>query len=158
MAEDTPELTLEQLHGIQTDPESEKKVAQSLQLPVGTYNSTPELTLRLGVSGSEAKNPGRKYARYFGFFTGTGEMAAAKGTAGFGLSWEPRYKEDGKADLQTKLFAQATKTYRLAMGIGMHDPVEVKDVLEYVQKYSVAVRFIQGDDDNIGVTISSAKE
>ena len=70
MAEDTPELTLEQLQGIQTDPESEKKVSQSLQLPVGTYNSVPELTMSLGIAGDQAKNPGRKYARFFGAFKG----------------------------------------------------------------------------------------
>lgn len=148
------ELTLDQLHGIETDPESEKKVSQSLQLPVGTYNSVPELTMTLGKSAKT----GRAYARFFGQFQGTGEVAAAQGRVGFGLSWEPRYKEDGKADLMTKLFAQATKTYRLAHQIQGHDPVAVTDVLTYLQKYSVGVRFIQGDEDNIAVTISGAKE
>ena len=152
------ELTLDQLHGVVSDPESEKKVAQSLQLPVGTYNSVPELSLTLGIAGEQAKNPGRKYARFYGQFKGTGEVAAAIGRAAFSLSWEPRYKDDGRADLQTKLFAHATKTYRIAMGIQGHDPVEVKAVLEYVQKYPVAVRFLQGDEDNMAVSISSAKE
>ncbi len=44
------------------------------------------------------------------------------------------------------------------MGLENHTPVEVKAVLEFIQKYSVAVRFIQGDDDNLAVSISTAKE
>ena len=44
------------------------------------------------------------------------------------------------------------------MGIQGHDPVEVKAVLEYVQKYPVAVRFLQGDEDNMAVSVSTAKE
>ena len=149
------QFTLDQLHGIETDPESEKKVSQSLQLPAGTYNSQPELQMTLGRSDKT----GRAYARYFGQFQGTGEVAAASGKAGFGLSWEPRFKDDtGKADNMTKLFNQASKTYRLAHGIAEHAPVPVADVLQYLQKYSVAVRFMQGDDDNIAVAISSAKE
>ena len=155
MGDETPqELTLEQLHGIETDPESEKKASQSLQLPAGTYNSVPELTLTVGRS----EKTNRAYARFFGTFKGTGDVAAAQGKAGFGLSWEARYKDDtGKADILTRLFNGAAKTYRLAMGLPEHGKVSVKDVLEYVQKYSVAVRFMQGDDDNVALAISTAK-
>lgn len=153
------ELTLDQLHGIVTDPDTEVKVAQAAQLPVGTYNSIPELALQVREAGSEAKNPGRKFARYFGGFTGTGDVAGKTGKAGFNLSWEPRYKDDtGKPDLMTKLFYQAKKTYCLASGIDPKESVAVADVLGFVQKYAVAVRFLQGDEDNMAVAISQARE
>ena len=161
MADDlTPgtELTLEQLHEIQTDPESEKKAAQSVMLPLGTYNSVPELAMTLRVAGADAKTPGRHFARYFGPFVGTGTVTGQSGHAGFAVSWQPIYKDDGKADLMTRLFNQAAKTYRLAMGLPDHEQVPVAAVLEYIQKYAVAVRFGQGDDDNIAFSISAAKE
>ena len=148
------ELTLEQLHGIETDPESEKKASQSVQLAKGTYNSVPPLSMKIG----RAEKSGRGYAKYFGQFVGTGDVASSKGFAGFAVSWEPVYKDDGKADLLTRLFNQAAKTYRLVMGLPEHERVSVKDVLEYVEKYSVAVRFMQGDDDNVPLAISQAKE
>jgi hypothetical protein len=147
------ELTLEQLHGIETDPESEKKASQSVQLAKGTYNSVPTLSLKIGRSKT-----GRAYARYSGQFVGTGDVASSKGFGGFGISWEAVYKDDGKADLMTRLFNQAAKTYRLAMSLQEHEKVQVKDVLGYIEKYSVAVRFMQGDDDNVALSISRAKE
>ena len=150
------ELTLEQLHGITTDPESEKKVAQSLQVPVGTYNSVPELTMTLG----KAKASGRAYARYFGAFTGTGEVAEQQNKRlGFAVSWEPRFKDDtGRADLMTKLFHDAKATYRRAHELDKNAQVTVGAVLEFIKKYAVAIRFIQGEQDNMAVAITTAKE
>ena len=80
------ELTLEQLYDLpDSDAEQEKKVAESLQLAEGTYNSTPPLYMSL----SKNEETGRSSARYFGFFQGTGRVAGLKGKAGFRLSWEP---------------------------------------------------------------------
>ena len=152
------EYTLDQLQGIVTNPDTETKVAQAAQLPVGTYNSVPELLLVLKETGAEAKNPNRKYARYFGRFTGTGDVAGKDGSASFNLSWEERLKDDGKPDLWTKLFYQAKKVYCLANGMGSKESVAVADVLTFVQKYAVAVRFLQGDEDNMAVAVSAAKE
>lgn len=148
------ELTLEQLHGITTDPDSEKKVAQSLQLPVGSYNSIPELTMNLGIH----PETGRKSARYFGAFNGTGDVIGKAGRAGFRVSWEPVYNEEGRADNQTKLFLQAKKTYCKAVGLEEDAVVGIPDVLNFLSKYSVNVRLLQGDTDNFAVAISSAKE
>ena len=152
------ELTLEALQGIVTNPDTETKVAQAAQLPVGTYNSVPELMLSIRGTGAEAKNPNRKYARYFGRFTGTGDVLGKDGSASFNLSWDERMKDDGKPDLWTKLFYQAKKVYCLANGISPKESVPVADVVQYVQKYSVAVRFLQGDEDNMAVAISAARE
>ena len=152
------ELTLEQLANIVTDPELEKKVAQSIQLPVGTYNSVPALVRQITKAGPEAKYPGRASARYFGKFNGTGDVTGKTGNAGFRLSWEPRYNDEGKADLSTRLYTQACKVYRQAMNLEDHTQISLTDVLEYLGKYSVAVRFGQGDDDNIAFAISKAKE
>ena len=156
--EQVEELTLEQLQGIETNPEDEKKVSESLQLPLGTYNSVPELVLKVSRAGEKAKHVGRQRARFYGAFVGTGDVASKHGNAGFYMSWEPRYNDEGKADLQTRLFNQASKVYRQAMGLPDGERVSVKDVLEFVQKYQVAVRFGIGDDDNIAFSISSAKE
>ena len=148
-------LTLEQLAGID-NPETEKKVAQSLQAKVGTYNSVPELALTLG----RAKEGGRQYARFFGAFTGTpdGESEAITPRLGFAVSWEARFKDSGRADNMTKMWNDAKVTYRRAMGMERDTPVDRKDVIVFLQKYSVGVRFIQGDTDNIGVAITTPKE
>jgi hypothetical protein len=147
------ELTLDQLHGIPTDPEAEKKVAQAQQLPVGTYNSVPELQPRVYTA-----DDGRRNVKYFGQFLGTGELVGVKGFTSFWVSPDDRFKDDGKPDLKTRLMNQAVKVYRLAHGIAPTQVVDKGDVLTYLQKYSVAVRFIQGDDTEIGVAISAAKE
>ena len=167
------ELTLEALQGIVTNPDTETKVAQAAQLPVGTYNSVPELLLDIKTTGADAKYPNRKYARYFGQFNAVddifkteedgsrGELLMAKGKGGkrsVSVSWEDRLKDDGKPDLWTKLFYQAKKVYCLANGISPKESVPVADVVQYVQKYAVAVRFLQGDEDNMAVAISAAKE
>lgn len=147
------ELTLEQLHGIPTDPETEKKVAQAAQLDVGTYNSVPELDAKVYVA-----EDGRRNVRYNGRFAGTGPVTGKGGFAAFWLSPDDRFKADGDPDLKTKLMAQACGVYRLVNGLDRHAEVDKADVLRYVQKYPVAVRFIQGDDNEIGVAISRARE
>ena len=154
------ELTLEQLAGIEMGEEAEKKSAQSVQLPVGNYNSVPELTLRVFKSSEQAKYPGRAMAKFFGKFEGTGEVTGKSGFAGFMVSWEPRYKDDGKADLSTRLYSNLLATYRQAMGMarGARIENEVQTVLSYASKYSVGVRFGQGDEDNIAFSISTAKQ
>ena len=68
MAEETEQMTLEQLHGITTDPEAETRVAQALGIPAGTYNSVPEVSMTLRVSPADAQHPGRKAAHFYGFF------------------------------------------------------------------------------------------
>jgi len=154
------ELTLEQLAGIEMGEESEKKAAQSVQLPVGSYNSVPELTLTVFKASAQAKHAGRAMAKFFGKFVGTGDVADKSGFAGFMVSWEPRYKDDGKADLSTRLYSNLLATYRMAMGLarGARIENEVVTVLSYAQKYSVGVRFGQGDEDNIAFSISTAKQ
>ena len=173
------ELTLEQLHGIQTDPEAETKVAQALGIPGGTYNSQPSLTLTLHTANEEAQHPGRKSARYYGFFKGVGvkedvELGGAvldpqpAGRAAFNLSWEYRDKVDfqtkevqvGKPDNMSKLWHQACNVYRTANQLPRKAVVAIPDVLTFLEKYSVAVRFIylDGRDEPLAVTISRAKE
>ena len=149
------ELTLEQLHDLpDSDAEQEKKVAESLQLAEGTYNSTPPLYMSL----SKNEETGRSSARYFGFFQGTGRVAGLKGKAGFRLSWEPVYKETGRADNQTKLFHDAKATYRRAMQLPKDAPVKVAAVLDFVAKYAVGVHLRQGDTDNWADAITNARE
>lgn len=174
------EYTLDQLHGIQTDPDAETRVAQALGVPTGTYNSVPELSLTLRTAGDDAQHPGRKSARYYGFFKGVGVLEEGEGPgrplmdpqpqgrAAFELSWEYRDKVDfetkevavGKPDNQSKLWHQACQVYRLAHQLPRKAVVEVPDVLAYCQKYAIAVRFIylEGRDDPLAVAISRAKE
>lgn len=149
------EVTLESLQGVETDPEREKKVAQSTQLKAGWYNSTPELSLTLG----RAKASGRPYARFFGQFNGVGELSGEAGKASFAVSWQENFnQETGKADMMSRLWLAAKRTYTRAMGIDESSIVTVAAVLEFVQKYQVAVRFIQGDEDNLAVQISQARQ
>jgi hypothetical protein len=153
-------LTLEQLHGIETNPEAETKVEQSIQLPVGWYNSQPELAMTLGRSKARDGRPGgRAYARFFGGFTpANGNGGGKAGKTGFAVSWEPRYNDTGKADLMSRLWVAAKKTYCRAHQIDEKASVPVASVLEYLSKYAVSVRFIQGDQDNMAVQIGSVKE
>lgn len=171
------EYTLDQLHGIQTDPEQETKVAQALGIPAGTYNSVPSLSLTLRTAGEESQHPGRKSARFYGFFRGAGvkEEGADSpmdpqpaGRSGFEVSWEYRDKVDfqtketqvGKPDNQSKLWHQACQTYRVANQLPRKSVVAVTDVLPFLEKYAVAVRFIylEGRDEPLAVAISKAKE
>ena len=174
------EYTLEHLHGLETDPEIEKKVAQSLELPAGTYNSQPELSLTIREGGPDTQHPGRKSARYYGFFKGVGvreEGAPGErdlplmdpqpaGRAAFSVSWEYRDRVDyqtkevqeGKPDMQSKLWHQACQVYRLVNQLDRKATVQVADVVAYLQKYPVAVRFMKGDDSNIALAITRAKE
>lgn len=172
------EFTLDQLHGIQTDPDAETQVAQALGIPEGTYNSVPELTMTLRTAGDDAQHPGRKSARYYGFFRGVGVLEGEgrdhlmdpqpQGRAAFEVSWEYRDKVNfetkevqvGKPDNQSKLWHQACQVYRLAHQLPRKAVVEVPDVLAYCQKYAVAVRFIylEGRDDPLAVAILRAKE
>lgn len=180
---DVPLYTVEDLKGIKTDAEVEKKVAQSLLLPVGTYNSQPELTLTIREGGPESQHPGRKSASFYGFFKGAGQVREEApegerpqdqplmdpqpaGRAGFDLSWEYRDKVDfetkevqiGEPDNQSKLWHLACNLYRLVNQLPKGTQLEVPDVLEYLRKYSVAVRFMKGDTRNIALAISRAKE
>ena len=171
------ELTLDQLHGIQTDPEAETRVAQALGIPAGTYNSAPALSLTLRTAGEDAQHPGRKSARYYGFFRGKGIKEEGsetpmdpqpQGRAAFEVSWEYRDKVDfttkvvqeGKPDNQSKLWHQACNTYRQANGLPRKSVVAVSDVLALLEKYAIAVRFIylEGRDEPLAVAISAAKE
>ena len=172
-------LTLEALHGIQTDPEAETKVAQALGVPQGTYNSQPALTMRLQTADDDAQHPGRKSANFYGFFRGVGVIEGdgdektlmnpqPAGRAAFTVSWEYQDGVDfetkevkvGKPDLQSKLWFQACKVYRQANQLAPKAVVQVPDVLTYLEKYSVAVRFIylDGRDEPLAVAISRAKE
>ena len=177
MADEVEQMTLEQLHGVVTDPEAETKVAQALGVPAGTYNSVPEVSMTLRVAAADAQHPGRRSAHYFGFFKGAGVKEEGsdepmnpqpQGRAGFDVSWEYRDKVDfttkevveGKPDNQSKLWHQAAATYRKANGLGKKDVVEIPNVLSFLQKYAVAVRFIylEGRDEPLAVAISKAKE
>ena len=150
------ELTLEQLHDIPSDPEAEKKVKQSQQLAKGTYNSVPELIAKVYPS---KKIEGRMQVKYFGQFIGTGDVAGQKGYASFWVSPQAAYKDDGKPDNMTKLYAQAVATYRKAMGLPVDAQVGSKAVLEYLQKYAVAIRFSVSDgDDNFVNAVTTARE
>ena len=171
------EWTLEELHGLQTNPEDETRVAQALGVPAGTYNSVPALILTRRTAGEEAQHPGRKSARYYGFFKGVGVKEAGaedlmdpqpQGRAGFELSWEYQDKinfttkevEVGKPDNQSKLWHQACNTYRQANGLPRKSVVAYTDVLTYLEKYSVAIRFIylEGRDEPLAVGITTARE
>lgn len=148
-------LTLEQLNAIETNIEVEKKVGQSTQLPAGWYNSVPELTMTLG----KAKTTGRAYARFFGAFKPTAQNTSGReGKTGFGLSWEIKYNDTGKADLMSRLWVSAAKTYRVVHQLPEDEVVTVAAVLQFLQKYAVAVRFGTGNDDNITFQIAPIKE
>ena len=174
------QLSLEALAGIVTDPESEKKVAQALQLPVdylkksATYNSTPPMSLAVYEAGPGAKNPGRKMAKYFGSFSNVAAITSkdeetdathiygpgeAKGGAGFWVSWELRMstKDPTKPDGMSKLWLQLKQAYCRAMGIDKNAPVPVAEVLEFPTKYALAVRFGTGDEDNVAYAITTAR-
>ena len=171
------QMTLEQLHGITTDPEAETKVAQALGIPEGTYNSVPEVSMTLRVGADDSQHPGRKAAHYYGFFKGAGVKEEGsdtamdpqpQGRASFDVSWEYRDRVDfqtkdvmeGKPDNQSKLWHQACATYRKANGLGKKEVIAIPDVLTFLQKYAVAVRFIylEGRDEPLAVAISKVKE
>ena len=177
MSEEVEQLNLEQLHGITTDPEAETRVAQALGIPMGTYNSVPEVSITLRVAGADSQHPGRKSAHFFGFFKGAGVKEEGsdelmnpqpQGRAGFDVSWEYRDKVDfqtkevqaGKPDNQSKLWHQACSTYRQAHALARKEVVNIPDVLTFLQKYAVAVRFIylEGRDEPLAVAITKAKE
>ena len=177
MADEVEQWTLEQLHGLTTDPEAETKVAQALGIPAGTYNSVPEISLTRRTAGEDTQHPGRKSAHYYGFFKGAGVkeegtdepmIPQPSGRASFDVSWEYRDRVDfqtkevvaGKPDNQSKLWHQAAAVYRRANGLQKKEVVEIRDVLSFLEKYAVAVRFIylEGRDEPLAVAISQAKE
>ena len=175
--DEVEQLTLEQLHGITTDPEAETKVAQALGIPAGTYNSVPEVSMTLRVADADAQHPGRQAAHYYGFFKGvevkeegsdTPMDPQPQGRASFDVSWEYRDKVDyktkvvveGKPDNQSRLWHHAAALYRRANGLQKKAVVDIPDVLTFLEKYAVAVRFIylEGRDEPLAVAISQAKE
>jgi len=60
--------------------------------------------------------------------------------------------------MQSKLWHQACQVYRLVNQLDRKATVQVADVVAYLQKYPVAVRFMKGDDSNIALAITRAKE
>ena len=169
------ELTPEQLQGVVTDPEQETKVAQGLGIPQGSYNSVPELSVTRRAAGEDATHPGRQFAHVYGFYRGynvkeddTLLEPQPQGRAGFDLSWQYRDKVDfetkeaqvGKPDNQSKLWHQACAVYRVANLLHRKAVVEVNAVLNYIQKYSIGVRFIylEGRDEPLAVAITRARE
>ena len=171
------ELTLDQLQGVVTDPEAETRVAQALGIPAGTYNSVPEVMLTVRVSPDDSQHPGRKSAHYFGFFKGVGVKEEGietpmepqpQGKAGFDVSWEYQDRVDfttkevlaGKPDNQSKLWHQACKVYRQLNGLDKREVVAIPDVLTFIQKFAISVRFIylEGRDEPLAVAISRVKE
>ena len=177
MADEVEQFTMEQLQGITTDPEAETRVAQALGIPAGTYNSVPEVSMTRRVAGADSQHPGRKAAHFYGFFKGAGVKEEGsdtpmdpqpQGRASFDVSWEYRDRVDfqtkevveGKPDNQSKLWHHAAAVYRRANGLPKKEVVEIRDVLSFLGKYAVAVRFIylEGRDEPLAVAISQAKE
>ena len=169
------ELTPEQLQGVVTDPEQETRVAQALGIPAGTYNSAPELSITRRSAGDEAMHPGRQSARFYGFFKGVAVKEddvvldpQPQGRAGFEVSWQYRDKVNfetkevqvGKPDNQSKLWHQAAGVYRQANQLPRKSVVEINDVLDYIVKYPIAVRYIylDGRDEPLAVAIMRARE
>lgn len=174
------EFTLEQLQGIKTDPDRETKVAQSLGLPAGTYNSVPETTMDLQEAGPDTAHPGRRSAHFYGFFQGVNVLEDGEGRdrprldpqpqgrAGYDVSWDYRDRVDfetkdvlvGKPDNRSKLWHLACQTYRQVHGLPRKEIVEVPDVLNFLSKYAVAVtfRYLEGRDTPLAVSISRAKD
>ena len=172
------ELTLDQLHGVVSDPESEKKVAQSLQLPLGNYNSAPELIASRYRGKPESRNPGREMVKFYGSFSNphpievldpatkevlyTVPAGEAKGRASFWVSWEARFnpldhpKHPGEADNMSQRWTELKKVYLLAMGL-KEEPL-VSPILEYAVKYSIGVRFGPGNEENQAYRIFSARD
>ena len=154
------ELTLDQLAAIPSDPEAEARIERASrppQLVKGTYNSIPELS----VSNVYTDESGRRSVKYYGRFQGVDDVAGITGYGSFWMSPDDRTKEDGKPDLKTKLMGQAMKTFRLVHGIAPTESVDKTEVLKYLAKYSVAVRFLaarDADSDPLAVANTAARE
>ena len=154
------ELTLDQLAAIPSDPEAEARTKQASrppQLAKGTYNSVPELM----VSPVYTDDTGRRSIKYFGQFTGVDDVAGMTGYGSFWISPDERHKEDGKPDLKTKLMTQAIATYQVVHGISPTESVDKVEVLKYLAKYSIGVRFLaprDAESDSLAVAITVARE
>lgn len=165
------ELTLEELRGIPLDPDEQKKAEQSSLLPAGNYHTVPELSSKRYVAGPETKNPGRQMVRFFGMVTNTKDLdvkvdpdnaesethtfpaRTLNGRVGFFISWEPRYRDDGRADGMTLRWIELKKAYARAVQATPEDLAEDPDliynVVEYATKYSLGLRLGRGEEENI---------
>ena len=164
------EYSLDQLAAIPSDPEQEKRITQASrppQLALGTgrkgafYNSIPELI----VSPVYTDGSGRRSLKFFGQFRGVD--APVVGQTGYGYFWispddrDKEEKDGGGPDLKTKMMNHAIQTFRAVHGVDPAVFVDKTQVLKYLAKYSVAVKFLaprDAESDSLAVAITPARE
>ena len=161
------------------DQDVVRKIEADSLRPVGTY-TTETLTLNVDIEGeldyNGNPNPrkGRTVFRYNGKATmivdekNAPSLELPPGTlvsGYFTVRMSPdRYNwDDGSPDTQSKLWANAVKAYKLAVG---HATPSVRQVVDYVRDYPVRLRVIQkntkedakGEPRNDVVAISAVRE
>ena len=140
-------LDLDELYDQSVDQDAVDKVEADSLLPGGSYRSVPVLSATPSTTKT-GPNAGRRGFRLYGSFTSQKPLIREEGLPahivtgrlGFGLSPERRNKPDGQPDLQTKLWAQAVRTFIQAAG---YKPETNRDVVKFLQDYPFGIRLGQ---------------
>lgn len=158
-AEETPEMSMDDLFNEHVEHEQVAKAASDLLLKEGTYTTVPALSLRLR---KDPKDDNRPYADFYGPI----QLGDEKGRIGFRLSWVRRNKVDfntkqvtDKPDAAYVKYGQAVKAFEAAYG---HKANTIPEVLQYIRDFPVRLRVgvVGGEDDpkNYVFNISPVRE
>ena len=144
-------VELDELLETPINMEEVARTRKDSMLPVGTYTTTPPLTVAVRKS-----EEGRVFLRAFGAVT----LGDNSGKVGFSVSPERKNKvvdaeDSGKPDFPSRLYVQLVKAYEDASG---EKPSSLGSLKSYLENYPVKLRLIQGSDDNMVVAISAVKE
>jgi len=135
------------------DHEGVNATRKDSQLPGGSYNTVPSLSL-----SRKKYDDGRRVANFFGQIIGVeSKNEGVEGRIRFAISPDRRDKleEEGKPDLKSRLYAQAVTTYERVMGV---PAATIEDVLQFVANNPVRLRLMQGDEDNVVLNIGAIRE
>lgn len=150
MSEETEEVSVDELVEIPIDMDEVAKTRKDSMLPVGTYTTTPPLTVTVKKS-----DEGRVILRAFGAIT----LGENTGKIGFSASPIRKNKivndeDTGKPDYPSRLYVQLVKAFEDASG---EKPGTLGDLKHYLENYPVRLRLGQGADDNMVYAIQGIK-
>ena len=148
MPEEIKQLTPEEIHAAGQEEfglEQEQELREALELPAGSYNTVPKMTLSLTTL------EGRLRARFYGPVIGIkpaklaeGEqdrVTGRKGMVGFTMSSQVVYKaETGNPDNSSKLWSNAVELFRKSYAIPATQAVKRADVWSHIENYPIGIR------------------
>ena len=140
--------TLEDLFAQDVDLDAARKTEEEMLSPAGTYETVPPLAVTKGTVQDGKKNAGRRTIRFFGKLVkpktvnAEGEVVTPEVVInqGFVISPDKAYKDDGKPDNPSKLWANAVRAFTTAYSAPPRTP---NDVADYVASYPLNARLIQ---------------